>query len=101
MTDRVVFLVGEQTPRLRGHDAAQLARELERVSVINGDPLPGTKSAAAVIRAAIEHGKEVVELEDRELRAVYGVINMIEAPLPDDVRALRDAIAGALEIPGA
>jgi hypothetical protein len=99
MTHRLVFLVGEQAPRLRAHDAEQLARELERVTVIDGDPLPGAKSAAAVIRSTVEHGKDVVELEDRELRAVYGVINILDAPLPDDLRALRDAIARAFDIP--
>lgn len=99
MTHRLVFLVGEQAPQLCARDAEQLARELERVTVIDGDPLPGAKSAAAVIRSVVEHSKDVVELEDRELRAVYGVINMLDAPLPDDVRSLRDAIARAFDIP--
>lgn len=99
MIDRLVFLVGDQAPGLRRHDSGQLARELERVTVIDGDPLSGANAAAALIRDALDRGKDVVELEDRELRAVYGVISMLDAPLPDDVRVLRDAIAGALNIP--
>src|SRR2546430_2100278 len=47
MSDRLVFLIGEHAPQLRRHDATQLARELERLTVIDGDPLPGAKSAAA------------------------------------------------------
>jgi hypothetical protein len=50
MTEYLVFLLGDAAPRLRPHDAKQLARELERVTIIDGGPLPRTKSAAAVIR---------------------------------------------------
>lgn len=99
MNDHLVFLVGQQAPRLREHDAQQLARELERLTVIDGGPLPGTKSAAALVRDAVERGRDVVELEDTELRAVYVVIDALGATLPDDLRELRDVIGRALEIP--
>src|SRR4051794_13743899 len=99
MTEYLVFLVGDAAPRLRRHDAKQLARELERVTVIDGGPLPGTKSAAAVIGAALERDEEVVDLEDLELRAVYGVIDTLDVPLSDDLRALPDAIGRVLEVP--
>lgn len=99
MSDHLVFLVGDPPPRLRRHDAEQLARELERVTVIDGGPLPGTKSAAALVRAALERGEQAVDLEDPELRAIYGIIASIEAPLPDDLRTLRAAIGRALHIP--
>ena len=99
MNDHLVFLVGEQAPRLRKHDAEQLARELERLTVISDGPLPGATSAAALIRDAHKDRKAVVELEDPELRAVYIVIDGLDAPLPDDLRALLNAIGAALEIP--
>lgn len=65
--------------------------------MIDGDPLPGANSAA-VIRAALDRDQDVAELEERELRAVYGVINTLDTPLPDDLPGRRDAIAGALDI---
>lgn len=99
MSDHLVFLVGEQAPGLRRHHAEQLARELDRVTVIAGGPLPGTKSAAALVRDALERGNDVVELEDTELLAVYGVIDALEAPLHTELRTLREAIGRALEIP--
>ena len=104
MSDYLVFVVGGPVvggppPRLRRYDAEQLARELERVTIIDGGPLPGTKSAAALLRAALERGDQTVDLEDPELRAVYGVIANIEVPLAEDLRTLRDAIGRALDIP--
>lgn len=99
MSDYLVFLIGDPPPRLRRYDAEQLARELERVTIIDGGPLPGTKSAAALVRAALERGDQAVDLEDPELRAIYGIIANIEAPLPEDLRTLRDAIGRALDIP--
>ena len=99
MSDHLVFLVGDQAPRLRRRDAAQLARELERLTVIDGQPLTGANAAAAVIRAALEQQKDVVELEERELRAVYVVVDRLDVPLPEDLRQLRAALASALEIP--
>ena len=98
MTD-LVFLVGQEALPLRRHDCAELARQLERITVIDGDPLPGARSAAAVFRAALDRGDDVVELEDPELGAVYGYVNTLLAPLPKELRDLCDAIARVLDFP--
>jgi hypothetical protein len=52
----------------------------------------------ALLRTALERGDQAVDVEDPELRAVYGVIANTEAPLPDDLGTLRDAIGRALDI---
>lgn len=53
MTGNLVFLAGDQAPRLRKHDAEQLARELERVTVIDGGTLRGRGAACDALCEAI------------------------------------------------
>jgi hypothetical protein len=95
----IFFLVGDGAPRLRRTNAEQLARELERLYVVDGPPLTAARSAAAVIQKRLEDG-EVVELEEPEMRAVYVVIAALDGQaLSEDLVALRNALVRTLEIP--
>jgi len=92
-----VFLIGDGHFPLRRHEAEQLARELDRVTLVgSSSPLPHLRSAAVLIRDALDSRKSVVELEDNEVRAIAGFLDTGVVPLNGELIRLRQGIESAL-----